>query len=566
MSKKSKLLIDGKTFYKQKMLGRGAYGKVFKVTDDNGAFYAIKRVDYNEKDGVYPDIIKEMDFLRRFSAHPNIIELCGYKWDNQTFTALMEFGGIPMHKFIDIYRYEYRMEMLPEILWQLLVTLAYIHRHKTCHRDIKPDNILIEEIFVKHSNKRFKPNESPRELDDLMGENDLNGKNDPRGDLRGESDSKGESESMGENDPMDENNPTDESGSENDIEICVKLCDFGLSKTLMLKRNTPKTSTLWYRSPENLAELKEYSTKIDIWALGCVIYEYVTDEVLFEANTTKDTLIKVFRTLGPISDRDLTRLQIDKNTLPKKWKRHTMIDFEDKQLWDLMMQCLIVNPENRPSAENLLKHEYFTSKGYSFEDYQHDLEDFTTKDESYDSIVSLTPAMKTPSLQSLLQTSRKSVLDWLFNISTLEYIELRPHTIFLGIELFDRVMHRWDTNIDEMKQLKYISIACLDIASKFLEIYPIDLQRVYEYNNKQHYMRMRKEYEQNPQAFPNGKPIPPRITRDDIKEFIMKVNKYEQKILHLLDFLVFTSNPFIRNGENYEEAKREIYYRLTTFM
>lgn len=559
MSKKSKLIIDGKTFYKQKMLGHGAYGKVFKVTDDDGAFYAIKRVEYNEKDGVYPDIIKEMDFLRRFSSHPNIIELCGYKWDNQTFTALMEFGGIPMHKFIDIYRYEYRMEMLPEILWQLLITLAYIHRHKTCHRDIKPDNILIEEIFVKHSNKhsnkqsnkRLKPNESPRDLDEL--ENDRmnsNRMNEFHGNESIEND-----ESLG-----DETDETDET----DIEICVKLCDFGLSKTLMLKRNTPKTSTLWYRSPENLAELKEYSTKIDIWALGCVIYEYVTDEVLFEANTTKDTLIKVFRTLGPISDRDLNRLQIDKNTLPKKWKKHTMINFEDKQLWDLLMQCLIVNPEDRPSAEDLLKHEYFTSKGYSFVDYQRDFDDFVTKDESYDSIISLSPTMKTPSLHSLLQTSRKNVLDWLFNISTLEYIELRPHTIFLGIELFDRVMHRWDTNIDELKQLKYISIACLDIASKFLEIYPIDLQRVYEYNNKQHYMRMRKEYEQNPQAFPNGKPIPPRITRDDIKEFTMKVNKYEQKILHLLDFLVFTNNPFIQNGENYEEAKREIYYRMLT--
>lgn len=579
-NKKNKMLIDGKTFYKQKMLGRGAYGKVFKVKDENDETFAIKRVTYSEKDGVYADIIKEMDFLRRFSSHPNIIELCGYKWDSQMFTMLMEFGGIPMHKFIDIYRYEYRMEVLPDILWQLIMTLAYIHEHQTCHRDIKPDNILINEIITpisrtrshshshspsySHSRSRsgggggrrtrtrslsdYRQRETPLELDELPSEEDGEVSESPR-----------KSKRTGQYSSPRSQNSYDyrKSGEKSEeIEIHVKLCDFGLSKTLVLKRNTPKTSTLWYRSPENLAELKEYTTKIDVWALGCVIYEYVTDEVLFEADNTQDTLLKVMRTLGPFSDRDLRRLDIDKSKLPKKWRKYTMIPFEDKQLEDLLMQCLTINPDDRPTAVDLLKHPYFYNRGYSVSELYDDFRDINTRDERYRPINEI----KSDALRTLLGSSRKSVLDWLFNVSTLEGTVLKPHTIFLGIELFDRVMQKWDTSIDQLNQLKYISIACMDIASKFLEIYPIDLQRVYEYNNKQHYQKLKKEYDNNPSAF-SAKPVAPRITRDDVKEFIIKVNKYEQKILFLLDFVVHTQTPYLTCNEDIDKAKSEVYSR-----
>ena len=284
---KNRMQIDGKYFYKMKELGRGAYGKVCKVKDEEDNEFAVKKVAYNYKEGVYADIIKEMDFLRRFQGHPNIIELNGYKWDNQVFTVLMEFGGMPLHKFIDEYRYQYRIEKLPDILWQLTSTLAYLHETGMCHRDIKPDNILVQEIFEE------------------------------------------------EHDSEEEHNT---SGGYENIDVNVKLCDFGLSKALVLKRNTPKTSTLWYRAPENLAELKEYTTKIDIWALGCVIYEYCTDEVLFEGNKTRDTLLKVLRTLGPVSESDLRRLRIEKSSLPPKWRKYPMIPIEDKQLEALMFK------------------------------------------------------------------------------------------------------------------------------------------------------------------------------------------------------------------------------------
>ena len=38
------ITIDGKKFQKIRMLGKGAYGKVFKVKDDEGNCYAVKKV------------------------------------------------------------------------------------------------------------------------------------------------------------------------------------------------------------------------------------------------------------------------------------------------------------------------------------------------------------------------------------------------------------------------------------------------------------------------------------------------------------------------------------------
>ena len=61
-----------------------------------------------------------------------------------------------------------------------------------------------------------------------------------------------------------------DTSSDENIEINVKLVDFGLSKQLSLKRNTPKTSTLWYRAPDVLMGSRKYSTSVDIWSVGCI--------------------------------------------------------------------------------------------------------------------------------------------------------------------------------------------------------------------------------------------------------------------------------------------------------
>jgi serine/threonine protein kinase len=65
----------------------------------------------------------------------------------------------------------------------------------------------------------------------------------------------------------------------------VKIGDLGLCKSVEgLTQNSsrfPGTSS--YMSPEVVSEEKDYTSKIDVWALGCVLYELLTLERLFDA-------------------------------------------------------------------------------------------------------------------------------------------------------------------------------------------------------------------------------------------------------------------------------------------
>lgn len=52
----------------------------------------------------------------------------------------------------------------------------------------------------------------------------------------------------------------------------LKVGDFGLAREYgsPLKAYTSIVVTLWYRAPELLLGVKEYSTPIDVWSVGCI--------------------------------------------------------------------------------------------------------------------------------------------------------------------------------------------------------------------------------------------------------------------------------------------------------
>lgn len=60
----------------------------------------------------------------------------------------------------------------------------------------------------------------------------------------------------------------------------VKVADFGLAKKLS-KFSTTLVVTMWYRAPELFFGLKNYTTNIDIWSLGCVLAEFMIGKPLF---------------------------------------------------------------------------------------------------------------------------------------------------------------------------------------------------------------------------------------------------------------------------------------------
>lgn len=90
----------------------------------------------------------------------------------------------------------------------------------------------------------------------------------------------------------------------------VKLADFGCCKGIFA--DTPHTeyiSTRWYRPPECLLTSGHYDSKIDIWGIGCVLYEIYTSDPLFQGNDEMDQANKIHDVLGSPPAEILERYQ-----------------------------------------------------------------------------------------------------------------------------------------------------------------------------------------------------------------------------------------------------------------
>ena len=124
----------------------------------------------------------------------------------------------------------------------------------------------------------------------------------------------------------------------------IKIADFGFVKEYdsynML--DTLCGSPI-YMAPEILQH-KKYDGKVDLWSLGVILYEMVTNELPFKA-TNHIELLKVIET---------RKFKIEK---------HIVIS---KDCYSLLESLLVVNPKNRISFENFFKHSFFDN--YIFEE------------------------------------------------------------------------------------------------------------------------------------------------------------------------------------------------------
>ena len=80
----------------------------------------------------------------------------------------------------------------------------------------------------------------------------------------------------------------------------VKVADFGLARafSIPIRPYTKEVLTLWYRAPELLLGINEYSTPVDIWSIGCIFAELILKQPLFKGEYEIEQLFKIFHVLG----------------------------------------------------------------------------------------------------------------------------------------------------------------------------------------------------------------------------------------------------------------------------
>jgi serine/threonine protein kinase len=109
----------------------------------------------------------------------------------------------------------------------------------------------------------------------------------------------------------------------------LRIADFGSAVTSPQSNEEREYKvTRYYRAPE-IALGRGYDYSIDLWAIGCVLFELHTKSVLFRAESNLELLKMFTKLLGPVS-KDLINLDI--------WKKH-FVPCEDKDMFTLPLKA-----------------------------------------------------------------------------------------------------------------------------------------------------------------------------------------------------------------------------------
>lgn len=155
----------------------------------------------------------------------------------------------------------------------------------------------------------------------------------------------------------------------------LKLADFGLSRFQQDKsKYTNCVITRWYRPPELLLGATEYTSKIDMWSVGCILGEFMLGGEILPGQTEFDQLDLIWKTCGSPTQESWSNASSlpqwqqgkpDRNYPRRVRESFSQSNFSPEAI-DLLDKLLVLDPEKRLSAEECLAHPWF-QKGIGME-------------------------------------------------------------------------------------------------------------------------------------------------------------------------------------------------------
>ncbi|ELP94083.1 CDK2, putative [Entamoeba invadens IP1] len=133
-------------YQKQQTLGEGTYGVVCKAYDTKeGRNVALKKIKQErEEDGIPVTSVHEIAVLLDLK-HPNIVNLYDIYLEDKFLYLVFEYCDQDLYQFIANKTQKLNMNEIRPIVYQILEGLAFCHHHEILHRDMKPQNILINQ-------------------------------------------------------------------------------------------------------------------------------------------------------------------------------------------------------------------------------------------------------------------------------------------------------------------------------------------------------------------------------------------------------------------------------------
>lgn len=138
--------VGMENFQKIEKIGEGTYGVVYKAKDKTtGQMVALKKIRLDtESEGVPSTAIREISLLKELD-HPNIVKLLDVVHSEKKLYLVFEYLNQDLKKFMDsVPNGKISLPLVKSYLWQLLKGISYCHSHRVLHRDLKPQNLLID--------------------------------------------------------------------------------------------------------------------------------------------------------------------------------------------------------------------------------------------------------------------------------------------------------------------------------------------------------------------------------------------------------------------------------------
>ncbi|KAJ1664108.1 hypothetical protein IW140_004322 [Coemansia sp. RSA 1813] len=281
----------------------GTYGIVYRAKDlHTGEIVALKHLKLeNERNGFPITSLREIHTLL-LAKHPNIInvhEVVVGRSLNSVY-MVMDYMEHDLRTLMESMPEGFRPSEIKTLMLQLLSAVKHLHANWLVHRDLKTSNLLM-----------------------------ANGG-------------------------------------------ALRVADFGLARKYSspLHNMTGLVVTLWYRAPELLLGETAYSTAVDVWSVGCIFAELFLHKPLFQGQGEIDQITKIFAAIGAPTENSWPAF----HTLPNaKMFRFTSVSNKSKGLrsrvqgysgmteeaFDLLSCLLTLDPGQRITAEDALKHPYF---------------------------------------------------------------------------------------------------------------------------------------------------------------------------------------------------------------
>ncbi|KAK0099619.1 hypothetical protein ONS96_008119 [Cadophora gregata f. sp. sojae] len=282
----------------------GAYGWVSRAKDTRtGEVVALKRLKMdNAQDGIPVTGLREIQTLRDCS-HPNIVGLREVVVGEDTrkienIFLVLDFLEHDLKTLLEEMPEPFLTSEIKTLLLQLTRGVSYLHNTWILHRDLKTSNLLLNN----------------------------------RGQL--------------------------------------KIADFGMAR--YFGAPSPKLTqlvvTLWYRAPELLLGTERYGTAVDMWSVGCIFGELLTKEPLLQGKNEVDELSRIFELCGIPTDEtwpgfkrlpNARSLKLPKNPISQGAVIRAKFPFLTAAGADLLTRLLSLNPEGRPTADQVLGDVFF---------------------------------------------------------------------------------------------------------------------------------------------------------------------------------------------------------------